>query len=163
MTEADKAPDGHDQDTAHLAHFEPKKRAFLAAYAETGSLRAASRASGVSRSSHRNWQANDPEYAQAAAETVALVSDNLEDEARRRAVDGTRKYKFDKNGEPIKHPETGEPYYEHAYSDTLLIFLLKGNNPEKFGDRVEQTHKGGVENPVTIFELPRNGREAQIA
>ncbi|MEM7515546.1 MAG: terminase [Planctomycetota bacterium] len=148
-----------DSDVLH--QFDPKKRAFLAAYAETGTLRAASRASGVSRRSHHNWIANDAAYAEAVAEARELASDRLEDEARTRAIEGMRRYKFDRNGDPIKHPETGEPYYEHAYSDTLLIFLLKGNNPEKFGDRIEQTHKGEAENPVVIFELPRNGREVE--
>ena len=29
----------------------------------------------------------------------------------------------------------GTPYYEHAYSDKLLLELLKVNLPEEFGDR----------------------------
>ena len=32
----------------------------------------------------------------------------------------------------------GEPLFTTEYSDSLLMFLLKANNPEKFRDRIEQ-------------------------
>ena len=48
------------------------------------------------------------------------------------------------------HPETGEQYAECDYSDTLLIFLLKGNRPEKYRERLNVQHEGGVK----ILELP---------
>ena len=32
------------------------------------------------------------------------------------------------------------PYTEHEYSDTLLIFLLKGALPEKYRERIETKH-----------------------
>lgn len=48
------------------------------------------------------------------------------------------------------------------------MFLLKANSPRKFGDKIEQTHKGtgaavrvySVDDPETVLHLPENGREA---
>ena len=55
----------------------------------------------------------------------------LEDEAVRRAHEGLRK--------PVwyKGKIVG---YETEYSDTLLLAVLKANNPDKFRDRLEQTN-----------------------
>ena len=77
-------------------------------------------------------------------------------------MEGLRSYKFDRHGNPLKHPElctcaheirshandgpctehgcacstfVGTPYFEHAYSDKLLLELLKVNLPEEFGDK----------------------------
>ena len=55
----------------------------------------------------------------------------------RRAKDGLVKYKFKRDGTPLEHPVTGEPYYELEYSDTLLIFLLKAARPHKFRDNAK--------------------------
>jgi hypothetical protein len=55
----------------------------------------------------------------------------LEDEAVRRAHEGLRK--------PVwyKGKIVG---YETEYSDTLLLAVLKANNPDKFRDRIEQVN-----------------------
>jgi len=87
---------------------------------------------------HYVWLHDDEDYASRAQEAWESYTDRLEEEARRRAIDGVKRFKFHK-GDPITHPETGEPYFEHYHSDTLLIFLLKGHRPEKYADRVEQT------------------------
>jgi hypothetical protein len=34
----------------------------------------------------------------------------------------------------------GEPLFTTEYSDSLMMFLLKANNPEKFRDRIEQVN-----------------------
>lgn len=104
-----------------------KKRAFLAAYAEAGNVKKAAELSDVHRSTHYDWLGADAEYAAAFALADEDAGDNLEAEARRRAVEGVP--------EPV--------YYQgdvvgtvQKYSDTLLIFLLKGTRPEKYADRV---------------------------
>ena len=58
--------------------------------------------------------------------------DDLELEARRRAVEGTER--------PVFY-QGGEVGYVREYSDTLLIFLLKAHRPNKFRERVEHEHK----------------------
>ncbi len=57
----------------------------------------------------------------------------LEVEARRRAVEGVVRRKFYR-GEVILD-ETGKPYSEVEYSDALLMFLMKSQMPEKYGDK----------------------------
>ena len=56
----------------------------------------------------------------------------LRHEAVRRACEGVKKPLFYK-GEPIRIH--GEIVYETEFSDQLLIFLLKANNPDRFADR----------------------------
>jgi|JYMV01.1.fsa_nt_gi hypothetical protein len=123
----------------------PKKQAaFLAAYVETGSISHAARAAETSRTSHYRWMEEDEEYPEIfeAARDEAL--EILEHEARFRAVEGLRQYKFDRDGNALKHPITGEPYYENKKSDVLLIFLLKAADPEKYRERTETQLRGEV-------------------
>ena len=102
-----------------------KQAAFLAAYAECGVIRKAEKLAGVSRVSHYEWMHNDPGYAEAFKVADEMAVEQLEEEARRRAVDG------------IPHPvyykgKRVDTYQE--YSDLLLIFKLKGARPEKYKD-----------------------------
>ena len=121
----------------------PQKKAFLAAYAETGNITRAAKAAKIHRNCHHNNWIKDPAYAEAFAHAKGEASDSLEEEARRRAVKGLRKYKFhSQSGKPLLHPDTGEPYFEHDYSDTLLIFLLKGARPEVYRERYSHEHHG---------------------
>lgn len=113
---------------AESAH--AKRDAFLAAFAELGTLTHAAARVGTGRSSHRYWMEHDPEYPALFAEAAQQANDNLEREARRRAVEGIDK-----------------PVYQggnlvgsiREYSDTLLIFLMKGALPAKYRERVEIT------------------------
>jgi hypothetical protein len=69
-----------------------------------------------------------------------MAADRLEEEAWRRAVDGVE--------EPVGFYR-GEPgAYVRRYSDTLLIFLLKGLRPEKYRERYE--HSGG-DKPIPVM------------
>lgn len=65
----------------------------------------------------------------------------MEQEAFRRAVEGTEKPVFGSMGFRMGSGEIGRV---REYSDTLLIFLLKGARPEKYRERTEirsdQTH-----------------------
>jgi len=96
---------------------------------------------GIHRETHYWWLKHDPAYAVAFAQAEEKAADALEAEARRRAINGVLRYKFDK-GRPITNPETGEPYYELEYSDTLLIFLLKAHKPTVYRETVHQQHSG---------------------
>lgn len=111
---------------------------FLAAYAAIGITTKAAKAAGLSPSEPYHWLKEEgmhgDEYRARLAKAEKEAEDALEAEARRRAVDGLKRFKFFQ-GEPIIDPDTRQPYYELEYSDTLLIFLLKGINPEKYRDR----------------------------
>lgn len=113
----------------------PKKRAMLAALAKTGNVTAAAKIARVDRTTHYVWEREDPDYQAAAAEAMEEATDLLEKEARRRAETGTLKPVFWK-GEKVGTVR--------EYSDTLLIFLLKGQRPDKYRERSEVKHTGGV-------------------
>ena len=53
--------------------------------------------------------------------------------------------KRDASGKPI-----GIPAAVREYSDTLLIFMLKGRNPAVFGDRQKQEHSAPGDGGITI-------------
>ena len=139
-----------------------KKAKFLAAFVETATIRGAVRASGVDDETHYNWLRKDPEYVKRFEEAERKSIKAMEAEGRRRAIEGVRRLKFDKSGAPIIDPETGQPYVEHAYSDTLLIFLLKGAAPEKYRERFEHSGPDGGAMRINIEgldELIRLGHE----
>ncbi len=115
---------------------------FLETYAAMGNVSAAAKLAGVGRRTHYDWLAADAAYATRFAEAVDEAADRLEAEARRRAVEGLVRYKFDKQGDPLKHPASGEAYFEREYSDTLLIFLLKGARPDKYAERHQHAGTG---------------------
>lgn len=113
----------------NIIPFGLKKKAFLAAFRETGNVRQACDAADVARSSHYRWLDQDPEYREAFDLAREDAADILEAEAKRRAVDGVEEltgwYKGEAGGVVRK------------YSDTLLIFLLKGLRPEVYRERME--------------------------
>lgn len=113
-----------------------KQRAFLSAICTCGTIRGSSRATGVSRNTHQQWMRNDPAYVALFDEAHQIAGEAMEQEARRRAMDGLVRKKFH-NGEPVMDPETGKQYEEREYSDTLLIFTLKALFPEKYRERTE--------------------------
>ncbi len=128
-----------------------KRKAFLAAFVECGIVRRAAAMSGFEKTQHYRWLKIDPVYAAEFEEACKQAADNMEDEAIRRARDGLLKLKFHQ-GQPIIDPRTlpgkenfdpkfpdGQPYFEHEYSDSLLIFLLKGAKPEKYRENFDLT------------------------
>ncbi len=64
-------------------------------------------------------------------------TDRMEDEARRRAVDGVEESVF-YQGEQVSTVR--------RYSDTLLIFMLKARRPETYRERsdINSTIQGGI-------------------
>jgi hypothetical protein len=78
----------------------PKKRAFLAAYANCGVVRRTCKAAGVSHGAYYGWVKNDPQFAEAVRDAREAFIERLEVEADRRAVEGTPRLKFHK-GKPV--------------------------------------------------------------
>lgn len=104
-----------------------RKTAFLNLLAEGASISYAAETVDVSRVSLYNWREKDPLFKAEWDHCYKLGEDALEQEAIRRAIEGTAK-----------------PVYQQGirvgviqeYSDTLLIFLLKSRNPHKYCERV---------------------------
>lgn len=118
-----------------------KKNAFLAAYAEVGNITRAAEIVGINRNNHYQWMQNDPDYPAMFQEVDRQACDRLEEEARRRAVEGTEKPVF-QGGKLVGTIR--------EYSDTLLIFLMKGAMPEKYKERVHSELTGKDGGPITV-------------
>lgn len=106
-----------------------KTEAFLEALSETASVVKACEISGLSRRTAYNWRDADTDFAAQWDAALTLGTDALEDEAVRRAREGTDKPVFYK-GEICGHIR--------EFSDTLLIFMLKARRPEKFRESAAQ-------------------------
>jgi hypothetical protein len=109
---------------------------FLDALRQGLSISGACIRGGLSRPKAYAWRKEDPEFARLWEEAIEEGTDRIEDEALRRAVDGTKKPVFNR-GMLVGHVQ--------EYSDVLTIFLLKARRPEKFKDRSshELTGQGG--------------------
>jgi hypothetical protein len=120
---------------------------------------AAAEAVGIVRATVYARRNSDAGFCAAFDDAMTESAEVLEAEARRRAVDGVAKYVTyrgelvlvgeDADGhvclpfhlvdgrlEPNPACVRSRPLVQHAYSDTLLIFLLKGRNLEVFGRKV---------------------------
>lgn len=118
----------------------PEKLAqFLQVLADTANVSAAAKKIRIDRSHMYRLRGEDEEFAAAWDEAVKLGTAALEDEAVRRAKDGTLKPVFYQG---VKVGTIRE------YSDTLLIFLLKARDPDKYADRVKKELSGPGGGPV---------------
>jgi hypothetical protein len=75
----------------------------------------------------------DPAFKAACDEAIEIATDALEQEARRRALDGWEEPVF------YRGEEVGRM---RAYSDRLLELLLKAHRPDKYKDTVRQEVTG---------------------
>jgi hypothetical protein len=96
---------------------------FLETLRGCGNIRESAAAAGVHRATAYRARDADAEFAEAWDDALDEAADVLEMEARRRAIDGVE--------EPVyfRGREVGKV---RRYSDTLLMFLLKGIRPEKY-------------------------------
>lgn len=104
-----------------------QKVKFLDALAQTGII---ARACAAAKIAHLvfyyNYQ-SDPEFRRMVEDAMALGAIAIEDEAKKRALEGIEEdvyFKYDKIGVIRK------------YSDFLIAFLLKGHFPHKYGNAV---------------------------
>ncbi len=121
--------------TPKAGSMDQRKKSFLEIYRQYGNITTAAEMAGLHRSTHYLWLKDDPEYAAAFDQATEEASERLEQEAWRRAVKGVEKpvYQGGKRVGTIQE-----------YSDTLLIFLLKGAKPSKYKERVSQEVSGSL-------------------
>lgn len=143
--------------------------AFLAALAESGQVKKAAEAVGVSAPFLYKWRDEDPSFAEAWDRAIQVAVAGMEDEARRRAVDGydelvihqgrvsyemepvkddEGRVVLDEQGNMMMRPRLDEhgnpvPLTIKRYSDQLLTFLLRAHAPEKYRERSEIRHEVG--------------------
>jgi len=116
-----------------------------------GNISRACKAAKMLRSEVYSLEKSDAQFAAAFREAQQRGIDVLEDEARRRAYAGTFKPVFHK-GRKVG--------LVREYSDTLMIFLLKGARPEKYRDNVNMSVSGGLD--VSILEKARERAKQSI-
>jgi len=121
----------------------PKKAAFLAAYAKVATVSHAAKLVEMDRCTHYDWLKTDPQYAEAFREAKLEACDNLEAEARRRAMVGC---------EEVIYYQGVECGRVRKYSDTLLIVLLKANMPQKYIERRAIEHTASGDTALKIAE-----------
>ncbi len=101
-----------------------KQSKFLELLAQTGKVAASARAVGFASTAYlQKLRRDDEDFAEAWGQSVEAAGDVLEEEAIRRANEGTVEeiyYKGEVVGQKL------------LYSDQLLMFLLRGNRPEKY-------------------------------
>lgn len=116
-----------------------------------------------------NWKTEHPEFFLSIKKGKTLADANVADRLYQRAMGYTHDAvkifptggeKEDAEGNKEKGPLV-VPYKEHYPPDTAAaIFWLKNRQRKKWRDKVETgfTDNDGNDVPVTIFELPNNGR-----
>jgi hypothetical protein len=118
---------------------DPRQRAYLVALVVScGQRGLAAEAAGVSRWTVQRWKAGqggrppDPAYLAALEVAEDLAAQRMEDIAVQRATEGLRSYKFDKNGNPLRHPkrcECGHRLEEHE-KPQLVTQKATSDGPE---------------------------------
>ena len=147
----------------------PKKaddwKKFIEVLQKCGNVSDACRRTGIGRTTANDRRRDIEAFASEWSNALEIAADRLEKEADRRASRGTTRLLLHKGSPVVVDAATGEhlPGYipmrdkhgnetgfgyltERQYSDTLLIFLLKGARPDKFADRrkVDAHHSGEV-------------------
>jgi len=114
---------------------------FLASLERYGNIGKACKAAGIARGTQANARKNDAEFVVRFNDAMASAIDRLEEEARRRAVDGVKKPVY-QGGVLVG--------YERQYSDALLRTLLQANRPEKFRETYRAELTGANGGPIDI-------------
>lgn len=128
---------------------------FLETLSECGNVTHSCRKAGLNKRQAYVLYDRYPLFKAMWDEAAAIGAKALEDEARRRAYMGWED-PIIYQGRPQMvqeiNSETGEvtevPLTVRKYSDTLLIFLLKGHYPEKYRDRISQEVSGPGGGPI---------------
>jgi hypothetical protein len=123
----------------------PKKgwqSVFLTELAARGVIKDACAVAGVSRQAAYKARERSATFAAQWDQAIEEAADVMEREAFRRAVEGVEKPVFGSLGAKMGAGVVG---HIQEYSDTLLIFLLKGIRPEKYRERTDVRHSGKVD------------------
>jgi hypothetical protein len=106
-----------------------RRERFLQTLADTGSVTAAIADAGTSRTRVYELRKTDPAFASAWREAEEMATDRLEDEARRRAIEGVPEPLV--SAGKLVRDDDGQPITVRRYSDHLLMALLKAHRPSR--------------------------------
>ena len=112
---------------------------FLRAFAKTGLVTEAAKIAKIGRTAIYDERQRNEDFALKWAEIEEWTTEEMEQEARRRAVLGVE--------EPVYYK--GELQGSiRRYSDTLLIFMLKSRRPDIYRENVRVEHGGKIKHEV---------------
>ena len=114
----------------------PWRKVFLEALRNTGNVTLAAATAGVHRTTAYVAKEANAAFSGQWEDALALAGSGMEQEARRRAMEGVLEPVFYK-GEPIGAIR--------KFSDTLLMFLLKAHNPKKYRENMRVERSGKVD------------------
>lgn len=123
-------------------------------FAAGGSIRMACEAAGISRQTITNWRKADPEFDQRCKDAIEDGIDLLEDEAKRRAVDGVDKGIYFQ-GDRIAT--------EKVYSDSLLTTMLRAHRAKYRTSAFELSGPNGGPQEHDVNVSPREILASRIA
>lgn len=146
-TTAAKAP----TKTTRSTRVARQKAAFITALSERGIVKYAVLAvkPSVNRCTFYTWRDDDPKFAEAWERALEDATDDMEAEARRRAVEGIDRALTCSKG--LIYDADGNIMYERQYSDTLLAKMLAANRPKKYGNKVALTDGDGDELSIAVL------------
>ena len=127
----------------------PRQRAYLANLAKSNAVMHSCEVAGISKMAVCKWRRDDAIFAEAEECAKQQFVETLEKEAMRRAVDGVTRGIYYQGSHVAD---------EKAFSDPLLMTLLRGNCPEKYGDAMRIS--GGE--PIKIMSLGINLDSAEV-
>lgn len=105
---------------------------FLKSLTAGSTVADAAKAAGIARETAYKWRKAEPAFADEWDAAYAQGADALYTEAHRRAVEGAE--------EPVFH-QGAVVGHVRRYSDTLLMFLMKSRDPERYCDRMRAASK----------------------
>jgi len=120
------------------------KATFIRMLSELPNITAVCKLLSISPTNVHRARKDDPKFDEAVLDSIEQGYDMIEEEARRRAVDGVL--------EPVyyKGEEVGNV---RKYSDALLTMLLKGYRPKKFNRGVTAKFGGDGEKVTMTFQI----------
>lgn len=126
------------------------KKPFLEMLAQSMNVMLSCKAAAVTRAVAYAERKRSKVFAQQWHEATSKALELLEATAWKRATTGTMEpiWRNDENGKPVKVDQVAR------CSDTLLIFLLKANRPEKYRETIRQELSGPGGEAIPVRQEP---------
>jgi hypothetical protein len=148
MTNATQATPKKGRRSAAATRQRDWQTIFINTLRESGNIRASCAKAKIDRTTAYRERRRNGAFDELWDAALEDAGDTLEAEAWRRAVKGVLKPVWGSGGTGVGTKKVGTV---REYSDTLLIFLLKGAKPEKYKDRGEISGPGG--GPIPFKEI----------
>jgi hypothetical protein len=122
-----------------------KQEAFLDAYKRTIMVGRACEEAKINRGLLYVWKDTCPDFLEKFNKCRDSIADTIEDEAKRRAVEGYEKPVY-QSGQLVGHIQ--------EYSDQLMNTILKAHKPDDYKDRIKTESTIEITSTTNIDELP---------